>query len=149
MTRSRHLALLLMVGAVAGFSVLAALPSAAQQQRHSLKLQLRRTTLENVDDEAGRWQFAGGKVLEGQEHVANYASTKRVLFRATGQQNTAMLTMTIFFLGEKPPENITLQGTHDFKNGGQIGSVSAASPKFSLYIGKTFVRRGDTVTIGK
>lgn len=68
-------------------------------------------------------------------------------FRATEAQNTAMLTMTVFFLGTNPPENITVQGTHDFNSGAQIGSVSAASPAHARRIGKKFVRSGNTVTI--
>ena len=51
-------------------------------------------------------------------------------------------------LGEKPPENITLHGAHDFNSGGEIGSVSAASSAFSAQIGKQFKRVGNTLTIG-
>ena len=56
--------------------------------------------------------------------------------------------MTLFFLGAKPPENITLLGAHDFNNGGEIGSVSAASSAFSAHIGKQFKRVANTLTIG-
>jgi hypothetical protein len=112
-------------------------------------LTLKREVLENVDDSAGRWQFTGGKVYQGKEHVAYYAGTKRVIFGATDPQNTASLTITIFFIGEKPPQNITLQGTHDFNSGDQIGSVSAASSKYAAVIGAQFFRSGaaDTITI--
>ena len=112
-----------------------------------LRLTMKRLSLKNVDDAAGRWQFAGGQVLIGAKQVANYASTKRVVWKGTDAQNTAMLTVTIFFLGKKPPENITLQGSHDFTSGGQAGSVSAASPAYALWIGKKFTRVGDVITI--
>jgi photosystem II stability/assembly factor-like uncharacterized protein len=115
----------------------------------SLRLELTRTVLRNVDDPAGRWQYEGGRASLAGGRRANYASTKRIVFGATDQQNTAMLTATFFLLGEAPPENITLQGAHDFGSGGQIGSVSAASPEFAHLIGQPFRRVRDTVHIGE
>ncbi len=113
-----------------------------------LTYNLKRDVLQNVDDAAGRWQFEGGKVMNlKQVQVAWYASTKRVVFGATDAQNTAMLTVTLFFLPNKPPENITLQGAHDFNSGNQIGSVSAASSAHATHIGKQFKRIGDVLTI--
>jgi hypothetical protein len=89
----------------------------------ALTLTLERTVLNNVDDPAGCWQFEGGRVFEEKRDVGFYASTKRVVFGATDAQNTAMLTLEVFFL----PQNIVLQGSHDFNSGEEIGSVSAAS----------------------
>jgi hypothetical protein len=94
-----------------------------------------------------RWQIEGGKVLENDKHVANYSSVKRVSCGTT-EQNTAQLWLTLFFLGGKPPENITLLGAHDFTSGGEVGSVSAASSAFSAYIGQQFKRVGNHLTIG-
>jgi hypothetical protein len=54
----------------------------------------------------------------------------------------------LFYIGEKPPQNITLHGAHDFNSGGEIGSVSAASSAFSSHIGKQFKRVVNTLTIG-
>jgi hypothetical protein len=103
-----------------------------------LNLELKQLTLENVDDKAGRWQFEGGQVFQKGKHVANYATVRRVVNKGTEEQNTAMLTTTIFFLGKQPPENMTLQGAHDYNSGDQTGSVSAASGQYAAYIGKTF-----------
>ncbi len=47
----------------------------------------------------------------------------------------------------KPPENMTLHGSHDFNSGGEIGSVSAASPAFASHIGKQFKRVVNTPTV--
>jgi hypothetical protein len=105
-----------------------------------------RKCLNNVDDVAGRWQVEGGTVLQKRKHVANYSSVKRVNC-GTHEQNTAMVWITLFFLGAKPPENITLHGAHDFNSGGQIGSVSAASTTFAPHIGKQFKRVVNTLTI--
>jgi hypothetical protein len=112
----------------------------------SLTYTLVRECLNNVTDIAGLWQVEGGRVLENQKQVANYSSVKRVSC-GTQEQNTAMLWVTLFFEEEKPPENITLHGAHDFNSGGEIGSVSAASTAFAPFIGKRFKRVVNTLTI--
>jgi hypothetical protein len=112
----------------------------------SLSYTLVQECLNNVSDLAGLWQVEGGKVFENEKQVANYSSIKRVSC-GTQEQNTAMLWVTLFFLGEEPPQNITLHGAHDFNSGGEIGSVSAASTAFGLYIGKQFKRIVNTLTI--
>ncbi|NRS49638.1 hypothetical protein [Brevibacillus sp. HB2.2] len=109
-----------------------------------MNLTLNRLSLTNVDDSAGGWQYEGGKVFEGNNHVANYASMKRTVHQGTEAQNTAMLTLTLFFFGL---ENITLQGSHDFSSGKQIGSVSAASSLFASNIGKQFTVLGNNLVI--
>ena len=108
---------------------------------------LQRDCLTNANDPGMLWQIEGGKVLENGKHVANYSSVKRVSCGTT-EQNTAQLWVTLFFLGDSPPENITLHGAHDFKSGGEIGSVSAASPAFSAQIGKQFKRVANILSIG-
>jgi streptogramin lyase len=108
---------------------------------------LQRDCLTNANDPGMLWQIEGGKVLENGKHVANYSSVKRVSCGTT-EQNTAQLWVTLFFLGGNPPENITLHGAHDFKSGGEIGSVSAASPAFSAQIGKQFKRVANILSIG-
>ena len=112
----------------------------------ALTLNLVRDCLNNVEDNAGRWQLEGGKAFQGRQHVANYSSVKRVSC-GTQEQNTAMLWITLFFLKGKPPQNITLHGAHDFNSGGEIGSVSAASSSFASRIGKQFTRVVNTLTI--
>jgi len=112
----------------------------------ALTYELVRECLNNVEDVAIRWQISGGKVFQRKKHVANYSVVKRISC-GTMEQNTAQLWMTLFFLGAKPPENMTLHGAHDFNSGGQIGSVSAASSAFSARIGKQFKRVGNTLTI--
>ena len=87
-------------------------------------------------------------MLDQGKLAGHYVSTKRVTFGATDAQNTAMLTMTILFLGNPAPENITAQGSHDFSSGKQVGSVSAASSAYARYIGHQFARVGDSVNLG-
>jgi streptogramin lyase len=113
----------------------------------TLTYTLHRDCLNNVDDPGMRWQIEGGKVLENGKHVADYSSVKRVSCGTT-QQNTAQLWLTLFFLGGKPPQNMTLLGAHDFNSGEEIGSVSAASATFSANIGKPFKRVANILTIG-
>ena len=112
----------------------------------ALTYTLVRECLNNVEDVGGLWQIEGGQVLQGKRKVANYSSVKRVSC-GTREQNTAMLWITLFFLKGKPPENITLHGAHDFNSGGEIGSVSAASPAFAPHIGKQFKRVVNTLTV--
>ncbi|MCI5223019.1 MAG: hypothetical protein D3924_10175 [Candidatus Electrothrix sp. AR4] len=114
-----------------------------------LKFKLERECLDNLEDKAGRFQISGGKVYFKKKHVANYSTIKRISC-GTRKQNTAMLWISIFFLGKKkkPPENMTLHGSHDFSSGGQIGSVSAASTAYAAYNGYQFHRIGDTLYIG-
>jgi hypothetical protein len=109
-----------------------------------------RSTLNNVDDVAGRWQYEGGQVFKKDTSVGYYASTKRVTFGATDAQNTSMVTLTIFLEQSRTGgiENITLQGSHDFNTGNEIGSVSAASAAHAALRGKTFNRVVNTVKIG-
>jgi hypothetical protein len=112
----------------------------------SLVYTLQRQCLNNVQDVAGIWQIEGGTVLEKDVQVATYSSVKRSSCGTT-QENTAMLWVTLFFLGQHPPQNITLHGSHDFSSGGEIGSVSAASSAFHAHIGKQFTRVVNTLTI--
>jgi hypothetical protein len=140
-------------------AVLIGLANAPPAQAGPVKTyQLKRLTLTNVNDAAGRWQFEGGQVYENGKHVGNYAVVRRVVFKGTDLdgQNTAMVTMTIFFLAgdgtpathKGAPQNLTVQGSHDFSSGDEIGSVSAASPAFASYRDEKYVRKGDTVKIG-
>jgi len=103
----------------------------------------------NLDDAAGRWQFEAREVFQGDSHIASYASTKRVVAKGTEAENTAMLTLTIFFFdqSQKTADNMTLQGSHDFGSGDEIGSVSAASIAFASPIGKQFKRTGGALVI--
>ncbi len=102
--------------------------------------------LHKVPDVGGLFGIEGGKVLEKRKHVANYSSVLR-LSCGTKEQNTAMVWFTLFYLGAKPPENMTLHGSHDFSSGGEIGSVSAASAAFAPWIGRQFNRVVNTLTI--
>ena len=124
-------------------------PPNAPQPVETMSLTINRLGLTDVDDAAGRWQFEGGEVFRENTHIANYASTKRVVIKGTEAQNTAMLTLTLFFVGQpqQPAENMTLQGSHDFGSGDEIGSVSAASTAFASYIGKQFKQSGTALVI--
>ena len=121
----------------------------SQAHAESVTLDLSRNSLTNVDDAAGNWQHEGGKVFLDGNYIADYVTTRRITFGGTDAQNTAMLTMTIFVIGENPPQNITLQGSHDFSSGRYIGSVSAASSALSFLIRATFSGNtvADTLTI--
>jgi hypothetical protein len=131
-----------------GISVVFALLFVFSSQAHaqSATLTLKRSSLSNSSDTAGSWQYEGGKVyitatgnnMSAIAYIGDYAITRRTITGGTDTQNTAMMTMTIFLQGENPPQNITLQGSHDFSNGNFIGSVSAGSGNYSSLVGATF-----------
>jgi hypothetical protein len=89
---------------------------------------VRTSTLTNVDDAEGRWQFSGGKVYLSGNHVGYFVSKKRVSFGASPVNRAALETTIIWKYGD---HNITVQGTHYFGTGTEQGSVSATSSAFS------------------
>ena len=102
----------------------------------STTMTLSRLTLINVNDAAGVWQHEGGKVFQGAVQIGNYAAHRRVTSGGTDAQNTAMLTLTIFFnsVAGSAQQNLTILGSHDFSSGRYVGSVSAASSTYKLWI---------------
>lgn len=111
----------------------------AQAKAATITFDTVRNTLTNVDDAAGRFQHEGGEILYRGQRIGHYAVVRRVTYGGTDQQNTAMVTMTLFFYKSgAPPVNLTLQGAHDFNSGKYIGSVSAASSSIAVLIGATF-----------
>jgi hypothetical protein len=106
----------------------------------SVSLTLTRATLTNVSDAAGSWQHQGGNVLKGGVKVGQYALHRRVTAGGTGTPlNTAMTTITLFLATTSgtAPNNVTLQGAHDFTAGNFRGSVSGASNRY------TWIQGGD------
>ncbi len=100
----------------------------------NVTLTLTRSTLTNVNDAAGLWQHQGGDILKNGAKVGQYALHRRVTAGGTGAPlNTAMTTITLFFATASgtAPQNVTLQGAHDFGPGNFVGSVSAASNRYT------------------
>ena len=103
----------------------------------SVSLQLTRTSLQNVDDAAGRWQHEGGNVLKSKVVIGQYLIVRRVTLPATSSLNTAATSITLFLgtSSSTAPSNITLQGAHNFSAGNFRGSVSAASNRYTFLQG--------------
>lgn len=100
----------------------------------STSLTLTRTTLTNVDDAAGRTQHQSGNVLRNGIKVGQYLIQRRVTTGgSTAPLNTAATTIALFMAtaGGTAPQNITLQGAHDFGPGNFRGSVSGASNRYT------------------
>jgi hypothetical protein len=114
----------------------AAVIAAAAPMAHagSVVLTLTRNSLTNVDDAAGRWQHSGGDVFKGGVKVGQFIIHRRVTFGGTSAPlNTAATTITLFMAtaSGSAPQNITLQGAHDFGPGNFRGGVSGASNRYS------------------
>jgi len=116
---------------------------ATQAWAGGVSLSLVRSSLNNVDDAAGRWQHEGGKVLKGATTIGTYVITRRVTMGGTDPYNAAFTTVHLMLpVGTAlPPQNLTLQGTHNFSNGYFYGGVSAASNRY------TFTCNGQAVII--
>lgn len=113
----------------------------------SVVLTLTRTTLINVPDAAGTWQYQGGNILKGTVKVGQYALTRRIISGGTTTPlNTAATTITLFFAlaSGTAPQNVTLQGAHDFSAGSFRGSVSAASAQYGWIKGADAVYSAST-----
>ena len=95
----------------------------------------------NVGDAAGSTQYEAGTVTKAAAVVGNYFITRRVTSVPSQLFNTGSTTVTLFFAPKAgttgAPENLTMEGAHDFSSGAFKGSVSAASGPFS------FARGGD------
>ena len=103
----------------------------------SVSLQLTRTSLNNVEDAAGRWQHEGGNVLKSKVVIGQYLIVRRVTLPATSSLNTAATSITLFLgtSSSTAPNNITLQGAHNFSAGNFRGSVSGASNRYTFLQG--------------
>jgi hypothetical protein len=99
-------------------------------------LELHRSSLTNVTDAGGLTQHEAGTVLKGAALVGNYFLTRRVETLSGALFNTGATHITLFFEPQPngtsaAPDNVTLDGAHDFSSGGFKGSVSAASNPYS------------------
>jgi hypothetical protein len=92
-------------------------------------LTLKRTTLTNVPDAAGIWQFEAGTVLLNGKQVGAFAASRR--FDTGTNPGADMFTLTLFFAGN-PPRNVTLMGSWTTSPGGGVGGVSAASQPYQF-----------------
>ena len=113
--------------------VLAPLLMSSAANAGAVAVQLVRTSLKNVDDSAGRFQHEGGDIVKSKVTIGQYLIIRRVTTPATSAMNVAATTITLF-LGTgstTAPNNITLQGVHNFTAGNFRGSVSAASNRYS------------------
>lgn len=101
----------------------------------SVSLILARSSLTNVADAAGGWQYEGGNVFKGATQIGYYSTNRRTTTSGTTALNTAMVTTTLFLntaqVKGNAPRNITIQGAWDFTSGGFLGSVSSASSQYN------------------
>jgi hypothetical protein len=104
-------------------------------------LTLERSTLSNDADAdgGGLWQYEGGTLLSATGATAGtYIVNRRVTTSGTQTFNTAFETLTLFFtplVTGGVPEVVVVQGAYSYNSGALIGSVSAASEKYTWIIG--------------
>lgn len=127
---------------VALLATFASLPTQAASTTYKL---VKKSTLTNVNDAEGRWQFDGGDVYLGSTKVGHYTRKKRVSFGIPSSVNKSSMEMTIIWAwGDY---NFTLQGSHYFGTGKEVGGVSATSAGFTLFQDATFAGNSNSITI--
>jgi hypothetical protein len=101
-------------------------------------VKLVRSTLQNVPDAAGIYQYEGGTV----ESSSGAALGTYLIVRRTGSSttayNTAATTITLLFAPTQAsgaPGNVTIEGAWSFTSGAFVGSVSASSSRFHWIVG--------------
>ena len=134
------------------FSVLAAssaalmamlsMPASATTVTYNLT---QKSTLTNVDDSEGRWQFDGGEVYLGTTKVGYYTRKKRVSFGIPASINKSSMEITVIWgTGDY---NFTAQGSHYFSTGYEVGGISATTPGFTVFNNATFTGGPTSLTI--
>ena len=119
-----------------------ALPTHAATVTYNL---VQKSTLTNVSDTEGRWQFDGGDVYLGSTKVGHYTRHKRVSFGIPSSINRSSMEMTIIWAwGDY---NFTVQGSHYFGTGTEVGGVSATSAGFTAFQDATFAGDHTSLTI--
>lgn len=105
----------------------------------------KKSTLTNVNDAEGRWQFDGGDVYVGRNLVGHYTRKKRVSFGIPSSINKSSMEMTIIW--KYGDYNFTVQGSHYFGTGKEAGGVSATSAGFTAFQDATFSGDHKSITI--
>ena len=96
---------------------------------------------QQFNDNGGNWQYVGANAVEQSTHEAvKLIAMKRDNSSCGVSFAASMLTATVMYasMNNETPEHFTIQGLHDLTSNNEIGSVSAASPKFAAYIGGAF-----------
>lgn len=125
-----------------GLMGLIALPTQAATVTYDF---VKTSTLTNVNDAEGRWQYDGGKVYLGTTHVANYIRKKRVSFGVPSSVNKSTVETTVIW--RWGDYNFTMQGSHYFGTGKEVGGISATSAGFTAFQDATFAGDHTTATI--
>lgn len=99
--------------------------------------------LHNVTDAEGRWQYSGGNVYLGTTHVGYFVRKKRISFVPSANK-AAVETTVIWKWGSHA---LTVQGTHDFSSGAEVGGVSAASAGFAAFKDASFTGSHQEMTL--
>ena len=125
------------ITALAASAGLASLYAAAAQAG-TQTLELVRSTLQNVPDAAGSYQYEGGTIQNtAGSHLGTYLIVRRT-GSSTAAFNTAATTISLFFppaVSTSAPGVVTIEGSWSFSSGDFNGSVSAASQSFHWIVG--------------
>lgn len=111
---------------------------AAAVQAGTQTVDLVRSSLTNVPDAAGIYQYEGGTLENSSGGTLGTYIIVRRTEAATASFNTAATTITLFLSPASSgaaPSAVTIEGAWSFSSGDFQGSVSAASNKYHWVIG--------------
>jgi hypothetical protein len=101
-------------------------------------VELVRSTLQNVPDAAGTYQYEGGTIENTLgAHIGTYEIVRRT-GSGTDGFNSAATTITLLFppaISTNAPPVVTIEGSWSFSSGDFKGAVSAASEEFHWIVG--------------
>ncbi len=133
---------LLAIGLIAASSALFTTSTQAATVTYDL---VKKSALTNVNDAEGRWQFDGGEVYIGNNLVGYYTRKKRVSFGIPPFINKSSMEMTIIW--RYGDHNFTVQGSHHFGTGREVGGVSATTPGFAAFENAKYTGSPSSLTI--
>lgn len=125
---------------------------AAAAQAGTQTVELVRSSLTNVPDAAGIYQYEGGTLENSSGGTLGTYIIVRRTEAATASFNTAATTMTLFLppaTSGAAPNVVTIEGAWSFSSGDFQGSVSAASNKFHWLVGADAASTMPTVAASK
>lgn len=111
---------------------------AAAVQAGTQTVELVRSSLTNVPDAAGIYQYEGGTLENSSGGALGTYIIVRRTEAATASFNTAATTITLFLppaTSGAAPSVVTIEGAWSFSSGDFQGSVSAASNKYHWLVG--------------
>jgi len=107
----------------------------------TLSIKIQGLVVNSQATDSGNWQYVGATAVEqSSNEEIQLIAMKRDNNSCGSDFSASMVTATLIFATRQSEvsDHMAIQGLHDLKSNNEIGSVSAASPRFAAYIGGAF-----------